>query len=145
MKKYKKELYDNMSTNFFINFENAINSEMNYSNYQYVFDAYNERNKYYKKMPDENYKNEIKELLSNIDKEIDKKRHEYLLSEVNIINNLINTNKSKAIELLDDMKHFSKDKFKLSDDKKFIIFNDTISYKEYWEKQREELLSKISN
>ncbi|MEI0798493.1 hypothetical protein R4Q14_09250 [Brachyspira intermedia] len=145
VKKYKKELYDNMSTNFFINFENALNNKMDYSNYQYVFDAYNERNKYYKKIPDENYKNEIKELLSNIDKEIDKKRHEYLLSEVNIINNLINTDKSKAIELINDMKHFSKDKFKLSDDKKFIIFNDTISYKEYWEKQREELLSKISN
>ena len=57
--------------------------------------------------------------------------HEYLLSEVNIVNDLMNTNKSKAIELIDNMQHFSKDKFNLSDDKKLIIFNDDISYKEY--------------
>ena len=145
LKKDKKELYDNISTNFFDDLKNTLNNEMNYSNYQYVFEAYNDRNKYYKKIADKNYKKEIKEFISDIDKEIDKKRHEYLLSEVNIVNDLMNTNKSKAIELIDNMQHFSKDKFNLSDDKKLIIFNDDISYKEYWEKQREELLSKISN
>ena len=145
LKKDKKELYDNISTNFFDDLKNTLNNEMNYSNYQYVFEAYNDRNKYYKKIADKNYKKEIKEFISDIDKEIDKKRHEYLLSEVNIVNDLMNTNKSKAIELIDNMQHFSKDKFNLSDDKKLIIFNDDISYKEYCEKQREELLSKISN
>ncbi|ELV04573.1 hypothetical protein, partial [Brachyspira hampsonii] len=75
-------------------------------------------------------------------KKIDNKRHEYLLSEVDIVNDLINTNKSKAIELIDGMQHFSKDKFNLSDDKKFMIFNDNISYKEYWGKTERRIIIK---
>ena len=43
------------------------------------------------------------------------------------------------------MEHLSKSKIVLSNEKKFIFFDSKISYKEYWENQKKELLDKINN
>ena len=122
-----------------------VNNDMDYSNYNYLFHAYKNKDKYYKKISNKDYKKEIKERIDKIENEIDEKRHNYLLNEINIINNLTRQNKyEEAKKLIENMEHLSKSKIVLSNEKKFIFFDSKISYKEYWENQKKELLDKIN-
>ena len=145
VKSIRKDLYNNISTNFFNDMFIRVNNDMDYSNYNYLFHAYKNKDKYYKKISNKDYKKEIKERIDKIENEIDEKRHNYLLNEVNIINNLTRQNKyEEAKKLIENMEHLSKSKIVLSNEKKFIFFDSKISYKEYWENQKKELLDKIN-
>ena len=145
VKSIRKELYNNISTNFFNDMFIRVNNDMDYSNYNYLFHAYKNKDKYYKKISNKDYKKEIKERIDKIENEIDEKRHNYLLNELNIIDNLVNQNKyEEAKKLIENMEHLSKSKIVLSNEKKFIFFDSKISYKEYWENQKKELLDKIN-
>ena len=91
------------------------------------------------------YNNDMYFKVDKIENEIDEKRHNYLLNELNIIDNLANQNKyEEAKKLIENMEHLSKSKIVLSNEKKFIFFDSKISYKEYWENQKKELLDKIN-
>lgn len=145
VKSIRKDLYNNISTNFFNDMFIRVNNDMDYSNYNYLFHAYKNKDKYYKKISNKDYKKEIKERIDKIENEIDEKRHNYLLNELNIIDNLANQNKyEEAKKLIENMEHLSKSKIVLSNEKKFIFFDSKISYKEYWENQKKELLDKIN-
>lgn len=146
VKSIRKESYNNISTNFFNDIFIRINRDMDYSNYNYLVYAYKNKDKYYKKISNKDYKKEIKERIDKMENEIDEKRHNYLLMEVNAINNLINQNKNEeAKKLINNIEHLSKSKIVLSNEKKFIFFDSKIPYKEYWENQKKELLDKINN
>lgn len=146
VKSIRKDLYNNISTNFFNDMFIRVNKDMDYSNYNYLFNAYKNKDKYYKKLSNKDYKNEVKERIDKIENEIDEKRHNYLLNEVNIIDNLTTQNKYKeAKKLIENIEHLSKSKIVLSNEKKFIFFDSKISYKEYWENQKKELLDKLNN
>lgn len=141
LKNIKKELYNNMATNFFNNMEYiTFNQDMNHDNYNYISMAYENRKKYYSKIINKNEKEYADKLMKDIPEIIDNKRHEYLLSQISIIENLIKEDKKQeARKAIFELEHLSDSKLKINDEKKLLFFGNTIEYKKYWEKERERL------
>ncbi|OEJ20302.1 hypothetical protein A9495_01720 [Brachyspira hampsonii] len=141
LKNIRKELYNNMATNFFNNMEYIVfNEDMDYDNYNYISTAYENRKKYYTKIIDKDQKEYADKLMKDIPEIVDNKRHQYLLSQISIIENLIEEDKKlEARKAIFQLEHLSDSKLKINDEKKLLFFGNTIEYKKYWEKERERL------
>lgn len=131
--------------NIIAEFEDIIyNEEMNKENYELIYKSilprYKEtveKLKYYKEA-----KKDYDNTIQTFEEQVDKKRHEYLLGLMNRIERLGNTVEAK-LNLKKEVYHYSNRKFdrkKLTD---WIPFVGKISYKQYWEKVRNDYLKKL--
>ena len=138
----KISLYDNIATNFINDIKYKLsNYNMTLENYNYLLNAYNEKD-IYKKITNKENRNNSRNFFKKIPYEIDNKRHEYLLSQIDIIEYFANQNNAEDVgKLISSLVHPSKEKFVLDDKKKFIFFENKIRYDKYWYNKREELLT----
>ena len=92
------------------------------------------------KLFDKDKKEYANKLMEDIPEIIDNKRHEYLLSQISIIKNLIKEDKKQETrKAIFELEHLSDSKLKINDEKKLLFFGNTIEYKKYWEKERDRL------
>lgn len=131
--------------NIISEFEDIIyNEEMNKENYELIYKSilprYKEtveKLKYYKEA-----KKDYDNTIQTFEEQVDNKRHEYLLVLIDRIKGLGNTIEAK-LNLKKEVYHYSNREFDRKKLTGWIPFVGKTSYKQYWEKVRNDYLKKL--